>query len=303
MTLDCLTALYTDLGSLPAEVFVVDNASSDGSVDAVRAAFPQVKVIENPKNAGFGAANNQALSQATGEYLLLLNSDAFPRPGAIAALIDCLRSNPRAAAVGPRLLNKDGTLQRSCYKFPSPARAWLENLWMSALLPQHPLIGDYQQWAHDEERVVDFVIGACMLVRREAYVDVGGFDEGFFMYAEETDWQRRMADQGWQVHFTPTAEVVHFGGASGAAEKARINRHFFDSLDRYEHKHHGMAGLVSLRLAMLVGSALRVLLWLCVLVFMPKRRAAARAKARLLSWLCVRQATHWPQAGKNGAAA
>ena len=302
MTLDCLYALYADLGQMPAEVWVVDNASGDGSADAVRQAFPQVRLIENPNNAGFGAANNLALTQASGEFLLLLNSDAFVHPGATAALTEYLRAHPGAGIVGPRLLNQDGSVQPSCYRFPSPGRAWLENLWVSSALPRHPALGDYRQWSHDAERSVEWVIGACLLIRREAFRQTGGFDEAFFMYQEETDWQRRLRDKGWDIAFTPSAVVTHLGGASGASEQAKINAHFFDSLDYYTRKHHGLPGLISLRLAMIIGCAIRAVLWAGVAAAAPRRRAVAQAKTRLQAWLCLRQATHWRGAGKAARA-
>jgi GT2 family glycosyltransferase len=289
MTLDCLRALHDELGDRSAEVWLVDNASSDGSAAAIRAAFPQVLLIENERNAGFGAANNQAMRQARGKFFLLLNSDAFPKPGAVAALIDYLREHPRTAVVGPRLLNADGSLQRSCYRFPTPLHVWSHNLWVAAVLPQHPVLGDYRRWAHDTERSVDWVIGACLLVRREAYEQVGGFDEAFFMYAEETDWQRRLRASGWEIAFTPEAEVTHLGGASGASEKERVREYFFGSLDHYTRKHHGLPGLVSLRLAMTIGCSMRALLWGLVLAGAPGRRAAAQKRVRTNSWLVLRQ--------------
>jgi GT2 family glycosyltransferase len=300
MTLECLRVLEAELSasSLSAEVWVVDNASSDGSVDAIGEAFPQVRVIANTANTGFGAANNQAMRQANGEYFLLLNSDAFPRPGALAALVEYSKQHPEAGVVGPRLLNADGSLQRSCWKFPSPARAWLENVGIVAAVPNHPVLGDYSRWEHDTQRNVDFVIGACMLLPRAVYERVGGFDERFFMYSEESDWQRRIHDAGWQVAFTPSAEVTHLGGASGASDKARINRYFFESLDRYERKHHGLAGLVSLRAAMALGCLVRAVAW-SLLAAVPRRRNAARAKARLNSWLFIRQTTHWRAASRS----
>ncbi|MBV9848927.1 MAG: glycosyltransferase family 2 protein [Armatimonadetes bacterium] len=293
MTLDCLRALYADLAGLDSEVWVVDNASTDGSPAAIRAAFPAVHLLENSRNVGFGIANNQAMARAGGEFFLLLNTDAFPKPGAVGSLVAYLRAHPDTAIAGPRLLNADGSLQISCFPFPSPSRAWLENLWISTALPNHPVVGDYRRWPHDRERQVDTVIGACMLVRRTAYEQVGGFDENFFMYTEEIEWQRRLRDRNWQIAFTPTAQVTHLGGASGATEAARINRHFFDSLDYYEWKHHGLAGLISLRLAMTIGCFLRSILWTLVLVAVPRRRPLARSKARLQAWLTVRQATHW----------
>ncbi len=293
MTLDCLRALYASLGDLPAEVWVVDNASTDGSAQAVREAFPQACVVANTDNKGFGAANNQALKQARGEFLMLLNTDAFAQPDTVERLVAYLQLHPRAAIVGPRLLNKDGSVQQSCYRYPSPGRAWLENMGVSALLARHPQWGDYKAWPHDREQTVDWVIGACLLLRRAAYDEVGGFDETYFMYAEETDWQRRFRDKGWDIAFTPSATVTHLGGASGASEVVRVNAHFFDSLDYYTRKHHGLGGLILLRGAMVVGCGLRALVWSLVALAVPSRRTTARAKARFQAWLFRRQATHW----------
>ena len=299
LTIQCVDTFCRTLGDMSAEVMVVDNASTDGTVAAIRAGFPEVQVFAQPRNIGFGAANNVALQKARGEFFLLLNSDAFPEPDAVQRLVDYLRRHPGAGVVGPRLLNRDGSLQPSCYRFPSPGRAWLENLWVASLLPPGSPWGDFRRWGHDEERDVDWVSGACLLIRREAYAAVGAFDERFFMYQEETDWQRRLRDRGWRVGFTPAARVMHFGGASGAADQVRINRHFFESLDRYEWKHHGLAGLVSVRLAMIVGCFLRTLLWTTVLL-VPKRRKRARSKAKLSAWLFVRQATYWQADFKQG---
>jgi GT2 family glycosyltransferase len=132
-----------------------------------------------------------------------------------------------------------------------------------------------------------------MLVRRSVYAQLGGFDERFFMYAEETDWQLRMRDAGWSVRFDPAAEVVHLGGASVGEKKANISRHFFDSLDKYELKHHGRAGLLSLRLAMIVGCALRAVGWAVLLLVNVPKRDIALAKLKLHIRLVHRQATHW----------
>jgi GT2 family glycosyltransferase len=293
MTLDSLRALEADLASISSEIWVVDNDSKDGSAEAVRREFPNVHVIESQVNAGFGAANNIAMRQARGSYFLLLNSDAFPLPGAIPALIEYLRAHPRAAVVGPRLLNADDSLQVSCFKFPTPLRAWLENFWISAAFPRHPFIGDYRFWQHDSERNVDFLIGACILLRREVFEQTGGFDERFFLYSEETDWQRRIRDLGWEIALTPAARVIHLGGASGMNDKKNINASFFESLDRYVLKHHGTLGLISFRLAMIAGCAMRAVVW-GGLSLLPRLRANASARMLrhlLLTW---RQATHWP---------
>ena len=299
MTLDCLRALLADVAGMEAEVMVVDNASTDGSPEAIEAEFgPRVRVIRNDRNAGFGAANNIAMRGARGKYFLLLNSDAFVKAGAVGELVRYLDDHADVGVVGPRLLNGDGSVQVSCFPFPSPLRAWVENLWIPAIVRDRGPLGDFRRWAHDREREVPWVIGACLLARREVHEQVGGFDERFFMYAEETDWQRRIRDAGWRICFTPAAEVTHLGGASGAGginhvrDRRPINRGFFESLDYYERKHHGSLGLISLRAAMTVGGAIRVVLWSAMLIA-PSRRPLARAKLRLLSWLVVRQMTDW----------
>ncbi len=286
MTLDALAALHGALRDISAEIWVVDNASNDGTIEAIRVAFPRVKIIANAENKGFGAANNQAMRMALGRYFLLLNTDAFVDEAAIAALMDCLDRHPDAAMAGPRLLNRDGSLQQSCFHFPSPSRVWRENLWLCGS-------GDYRAWTHDAEREVEWIGGACMLVRRQAYEQVGGFDERFFLYSEETDWQRRMRSAGYRIVFTPAARVTHLGGASGAGNSAVVNRHFFKSLDDYQLKHHGLVGLMLLRAAMVVGCAMRAGFWTGAWLIIPRRRTVAGTKIRLHCWLVRRQLTDW----------
>lgn len=292
LTLRCLHALAEASSGMDVEVLVVDNASKDGSVAAIREAHPSVRLIENRDNRGFGAANNLAIAQSRGEYLLLLNSDAFMPPGSVRQLVEFLEAHPHVAIVGPRLLNEDGSLQRSCYRFPSPWRAWLENLGLTRLAARSSPWDDYSQWSHDSVRSVDWVVGACLMVRKRTIDQAGAFDEGFFMYAEETDWQRRVRKCGCDIQLLADLEVVHLGGASGASERPKINCHFFDSLDRYMVKHHGRAGLLATRAAMVVGCSIRAVGWSLVYAVRPERRPVAAAKIRLASWLVSRQLLH-----------
>lgn len=293
ITLECLRTLFTRLDAAPdieAEVWVVDNASTDGSVEAIGEEFPTVHIIANRDNRGFGTANNQAMRRAGGEFFLLLNSDAFVHERAIETLIAQLQAAPGAAIAAPRLLNSDGSLQPSCWKFPSPQRVWLENLGICALFPPASSLGDYSKWPHDAQREVEFVSGACFLVRREVFESTGGFDETFHLYAEETDWQKRLQQAGWKILFIPTAQVTHLGGASGG--NMATQHKFFEGLDRYTRKHHGKAGVVLMRTGMIPGCFARLLIW-SAMSLVPSRRPVARKKTRLHSWLLWRQATHW----------
>lgn len=300
MTLCCLETLLEKSAGVSLDVWVVDNASKDGSARAIAERFPTVKIIESVDNNGFGAANNKAMQQARGEFLLLLNSDAFVHAGALQTLIEYSKSRPEVGVVGPRLLNKDGSLQHSCFRFPGPLFVWSDNLWLASLLPTTSRWSNLRHWPHDAEREVDCVSGACMLVRRRAMEQSGAFDEHFFMYFEEIDWQRRMAKLGWKIAFLPQAVVTHWGGASGGVESARISESFFDSLDFYEWKHHGIAGLASVRAAMTIGCALRALLW-TLAAAIPSKRKTARAKVKLQLWLALRQLTRWKVPLKNQA--
>jgi GT2 family glycosyltransferase len=200
----------------------VDNASTDGSARMVRERFPGVRLIENEKNAGFAAANNQALRQAQGRYFVLLNSDAEVRVGALQALWDFLEAHPRAGAAGARLLNPDGSLQPSCHPMLTPGREFwrllfLERIWPRATYAMH-------RWAVDVPRRVEVIKGACLVLRREALDQVGLLDERFYMYTEEVDLCHRLAQSGWDLWWVPKAEVIHHEGQSThqAAEKMYV---------------------------------------------------------------------------------
>lgn len=284
--LRCLRDLFADLSEFApgsSEVWVVDNASDDQSAGEVKRQFPQVHVISLGENVGFGPANNRAFEQARGEFFFLLNSDAFVHRGATRSLVDFLRAHPGAGAVGPKLLNADGSLQASCWKFPSPARAWGEALGLARVLGAHPLLGDYYRWAHDEEREVDFVIGAALLVRRSVWEEVGGFDPAFFLYAEETDWQKRIHEAGWKIVFWPDALVTHLGGASGAANAPRTSSLFWQGQERYILKHFGPRGFIGFRAALLLSALARGAAFLA-LAHAPRHRTHARQKARFFGW-------------------
>lgn len=285
LTLRCLSSLKAALSAIPHEIILVDNASSDGSPDAVAAAHPDIHLIRHPANAGFGAANNLGMARARGTHFLLINTDAFAEPGAVAALLAAANRHPNAAVIGPRLLNADGSLQRSCYRFPSPLHAWLDNLGLARLLH------DYSRWPHDAEQDVDWLIGACMLVRKDAYAAVGGFDPRFFMYAEETDWQKSLRRAGYSIVFTPTAQVTHLGGASGNTEKKDINESFFRSYDLYTLKHHGPLGFLFMRAAMILGCSLRSLAWTLKALLQPASRPQSQTKSTFHRRLLRRQLT------------
>jgi GT2 family glycosyltransferase len=200
----------------PTETVVVDNASTDGSIELVRERYGGVKLIVCERNRGYGAAANRAIGACAAAYVLLLNSDTVLAPDALRTLETYLDHHPRAAVVGPRLVYPDGTLQRSTYPDPSVADTLLGETGLHLLTSRLPYLSErsLRTWRHDVARPVPWVLGAALAIRREAFEAIGGFDEGFFLYGEEVDLCRRLAAAGYETHFAPVTSVVHVGGAS-----------------------------------------------------------------------------------------
>jgi len=198
------------------ETIVVDNASSDGSADYVRAGWPTVKVIDAGRNGGMAAGNNVGMKAAAGRTFLLLNSDAHLQPGSLRGMLEELDSAADVGLIGPLLRNVDGSLQRSIRGFPSPWRLATEFWYLRRLAPGTRLFDSFYGagHAHDRSCDVEWVIGACMLVSRAAVDTVGLMNELYFMYSEETEWQHALHRAGLRVRFTPAAEVVHLGGGT-----------------------------------------------------------------------------------------
>jgi len=216
------TPIYRSINLPAAEVFVVDNASTDGSATMVREHFPWVRLIENTENVGFARANNQGIALATGRYVLLLNPDTEIHPGALETLIEFMGATPEAGACGPRLLNGDGTLQHGCHPMLTPGREFWRLLFLERFWPRttYPI----DRWDVATPRQVEVIKGACLLLRRAALDQVGVLDESYFMYTEEVDLCYRLTQAGWGLWCVPAAAVTHYGEGSSrqAAESMYI---------------------------------------------------------------------------------
>jgi GT2 family glycosyltransferase len=220
LLLNCIRSIYETVRGIAFEVWVVDNGSTDGSQAAVKAAYPQVQLIENPKNRGFAAANNQALKQMTGRYALLLNSDAALTDGAAEKLLAFMESTPTAGMACGQLLNPDGSLQNSIANFPTLLTLISNETLLRILFPEK---FPSKRRKYSGPIPVESGIGACLMIRKTAMDSVGIFDEIFFFFFEETDWAYRMQQANWRIFFVPSARIIHAQGKSaGNSISSRI---------------------------------------------------------------------------------
>lgn len=279
----CLAALATQV-TLPHEVIVVDNASSDGSAQAVRAVFPSVRLIEVGDNVGFGRACNLGIAAARGPYVLLLNPDTEPEPGALEVLYACLEDHPDFAAVGPRIVQADGTPELSFGSDLSLLSEWRQRRLVRGLRRRDPAALAEVAARAARRQQPDWVSAACLLARAEDLHAIGGFDEGFFLYEEDADLCRRLRAAGGTIVFTPAASVLHHRGRSVAKSPARARLAYHASHLRYYQKHNGPIARAVLRLLLLARAAGA---WLGAA---RRRDAAAAAEARALARLAVGRA-------------
>ncbi len=216
---DCLNSLYAHAPNGEYEIIVVDNHSTDGTIEMLESQFPQVQLIKNPTNNGFTAPMNQALRQAQGQYLLQLNPDTIVHDQALNQLIQFMQSHPKVGICGPKVLNTDGSLQKPCRRGESTPWAVITYfLGLSSLFPKSKLFGGYLMNYLDEDEIneVDGVAGSCMLLRREVIDQIGYLDERFFAYQEDADFCFQARQAGWKVYYVPTAQITHYGGQGGS---------------------------------------------------------------------------------------
>ncbi len=251
---ECLASVYADLArdsaSLTAEVMVVDNASMDDSATMVRQRYPQATLIASVTNLGYGGGANLGLRRAGGRYLMLLNSDTLVLPGALRELVAFMDAHPDTGACGPRLLDPDSGLQRSAFRFPTLAQVALDLFPLIPRLADTHLNGRYRQDnpAHQQPFGVDFTLGAAFVVSRAVYALTGGFDERFFMYAEEVDWAMRIRAAGFRWYSVPAARIVHYAGQSVKQQPGRMFYELHRSRALLYRQHYPPAFQVAARL-------------------------------------------------------
>jgi N-acetylglucosaminyl-diphospho-decaprenol L-rhamnosyltransferase len=243
------------------EVIVVDNRSTDGSVGMLRREFPWVQVIANEENVGFIKGSNQGIRVSQGRYVLLLNPDTEVLGDALCVMMDYMEGHPQVGALGPQLRYPDGSVQPSRRRFPTLATAFLESTILQQWFPRNRVLDRYyiSDQRDDDIQEVDWVTGACVLLRWEAVEQVGLLDESVFMYSEELDWCRRAKSGNWRVVYLPIAQVVHHEGKSSEQAVAARHIHFQEAKIHYFRKHHGRWAGAILRLFLLLTYAYQLL--------------------------------------------
>jgi N-acetylglucosaminyl-diphospho-decaprenol L-rhamnosyltransferase len=287
MLRDCLSSLDGAAPRYIHEIWVVDNASSDGSRTMLRAEFPHVRLIANTHNGGYAYANNLALraifgippDQETGrqaarsteeqahrpvsaapQYVLLLNPDTVVPAGAIDRLLDYMEAHPDVGAAGPKLLLADGSLDLACRRsFPTPAVSFYRMTGLSRLFPRSARFGRYNMTFLDPdvEIEVDALVGACMLVRGSIPGEVGLLDEAYFMYGEDLDWAYRIKQYGWRIRYVPSVTVHHYKRAASSQRPFQSIRHFYDAMRVFHRKHYAATTPAPMNMLIEIGITLK----------------------------------------------
>lgn len=261
--LSCLASIFENQVKWPLEVTVVDNNSQDGTVDAIREGFRNVTLMENDENLGFASANNQGLQRAAGEYILFLNPDTKVLPGTIDKSVAFLENNPEVGAIGCRISNPDGTLQYSCKSYPSLWNYFCESTFLYKLFPKNHWIGKFYMTSfdHAEVKEVDVVSGAYLLTRSKLLKEIGGWDETFFIYSEETDLCYRIKKAGKKICFVPDCQIIHWGGRSTSQSPLRMFKQDHRSRYLFMRKHYNSLTTFFSECVIFIGVCLRTVLW------------------------------------------
>ncbi len=273
----------------PCEILVVDNASADGSLEAAREAFPGHSYLPQERNLGFAGGVNRGFEAATYEWILLLNTDVECQQEAIRALVDHADTEPGVGILGPRVENQDQSFQESYWRFPSLHGLLSQSLFLYKLFPKSQLFNGerYAGRIFDTATRVDAVSGCVFLLRAELLKELGGLDEGYFMYFEETDFCYRALEGGYTVQYAPVASFIHFGGVSARLEGRRNFLEFRRSQLRFFRKHRGMLAALLARVLLLIWLLLRLPIWMLLALQGGRPGRVARERCSLHLSACV----------------
>ncbi|MGH9512767.1 MAG: glycosyltransferase family 2 protein [Terriglobales bacterium] len=288
---DCLDSLKGAHLSAGMEIVLVDNASTDGTVELVRRKFPDVKVIQNSENLGFARANNIGIGFTSGEYICLINSDVVVPPDCLQKMEAYLSGQPRIGMLGPKMILPDGSIGQSCMRFPTPWNWFCRALALDSLFKGSKIFGDFMMsgFAYDRTEDVEVLTGWFWMIRRRAMEEVGLLEEQFFMYGEDIDWPKRFHTHGWRVVFYPEAQAIHHCAGSSSSAPTRFYVEMYRADMDYFRKHHGPLAVAAFWMTTWIHQVVRILGYGLLYVFNRSIRASAgfkvRRSAACLMWM------------------
>jgi GT2 family glycosyltransferase len=291
LLLACIRSILTNTNEVELEIIVVDNASSDGSQEALRQTFPDVKLIQNTDNLGFAKANNIGIRASTGAYICLVNSDVEVKSGCIDRMIEYMSDHADIGIMGPKINYPDGRLQPSCKRLPSLWRYMCEALGLNSIFKKSEFFSNHDMayFSHDTTCYVDCLIGAFWLVRRSSLNMVGLLDENFFFYSEDTDWCKRFRDHNFKAVFFADAEIVHYHGGSSSRNVSKYYIQLRRANLQFWKKHHGSLSLACLKCIMILQQIRRIGLYLFLYMVKQAKRENSmqelKISIRCLQWL------------------
>ena len=287
----CIASIIGKTVKYQTEIIVVDNASTDGSVELVKGQFPKVKVICNDTNLGFAKANNIGIKQGTGKYICLINSDVEILQGCFDSMVSYMEKNPEIGILGPQILDSNGNIQRSCMGFPTLWNAFCRALFLDKLFPKSELFGSYLMTFQNQNTTqpVDIINGCFWMVKKKVLKQVGLLDERFFIYAEDKDWCKRFWDAGWKVVYFPQAQAIHYGGASSSNAPIRFYIEMYRANYEYWKKYHSRPAQLTFLLITGLHHIIRLIGEMMLLVIRPSKRSYVLNKIKrsiaLIQWL------------------
>lgn len=298
LTSECLRSIFENYHSKDWNVVVVDNASSDGSVELISSLFPQVELVKNTQNRGFAAANNQVLSRRDSKFYLLLNSDTYVIGDAIKSSLDFINAKSEVGAFSCKVLNEDMTYQQTCFNYPTiSSRLHDAFKFRNVFGKKHVSKEMLDNWDRNSEREVEVITGCYLLVSQEVIDDVGILDEDFFFFGEETDWCFRIKSKGWKLVFSPVGEIVHYGG--GSAKKLQHKRELMlhSSIVRFMKKHHGFLSAIAMYVIMFMFVLTRFFYW--SFLYLVKNKKQNRDKASFFLKCITGYVAAWPRNNRS----
>jgi hypothetical protein len=271
----CLHSLKGKAGAgFDLEVIVIDNNSNDKSATMVKENYPDIKLIENETNLGFARANNIGIEKASGKYILLLNPDTEIFENSIEKMVEVLRKDNAVGAVGPKILNSDGTIQYECARnFPTVLSEFFVTSTIYKRFPANKFAGRYliTYWNHEDSRDVACISGACMLIRKRCFDSIGLLDESFFMYAEDTDFCYRLNKKGYSIRYVAESEIIHHWGKSSEQAPVNMSRESKESIFKFFRKHYGFLTAARYRAMICLASLFMIILSMFIIIFKRKK--------------------------------